>query len=134
VTKALSYLAGRQGPTGAFSAFGSDDPNATAVAMLAITAAGFDPSTACWRDTVLPAAAGSPYAAPNGWIRSQQQPDGRIASPNDGYGINTFATSQSVQGLLRSWLPLARASGAPACVADPADPPAPVVLAPTFAG
>ena len=57
------------------------------------------------------------------WISSQQLTSppsdaGRIASPNDGYGLTTFATSQSVEGLLQSWLPIARAS-AQTCAASP---------------
>ena len=33
-------------------------------------------------------------------------PSGRILSPNDGFGINTFATTQSIQALRRGWLPV----------------------------
>lgn len=128
----LRYLAGQHQPSGAFPAFGADDPNATSVGTLAIAAAGFDPTSSCWRDTADPAAAGTPYASPLAWIRSQQQPDGRIASPNDGYGLNTFATSQSVQTLLRGWLPVARATGAPDCA--PVASADPVALVPRFTG
>ena len=131
----LAYLAAQHTASGAFLAFGSDDPNATSVAMLAITAAGFDPNVSCWRDTVVPADAGDPYAAPNAWLRSQQQPDGHIASPNDGFGTNTFASSQSVEALLLTWLPIVRATGAPTCVPDPpGDTTAPVDLVPRFTG
>ncbi len=35
---------------------------------------------------------------------------GRFQSPSDSFGENTFATSQSVEALLRSWLPVARAA------------------------
>ena len=145
VLRALAYLAGAQAGSGAFPSFGNDDPTATAVARLAIAAAGFDPNASCWRDTAVPAAAGTPYAAPAGFLRARQQPDGHVASPNDGYGVNSFATSQSVDALLRSWLPMARAADAPTCPevspdaatrepADPADPADPVVLSPRFTG
>lgn len=137
IAAALRFLAAQQAASGAFQSFGSDDPNATAVAMLAIAAAGFDPATSCWRDTAVPAKAGSPYADPNVWLRTQQQPDGHVASPNDGYGVNTFATSQSVTGWLRSWLPVTRASGAPDCApvtAPPVAVPEPVGLVPRFTG
>jgi hypothetical protein len=40
------------------------------------------------------------------WVRSQQQPDGHIASPDDSFGVNTFATSQSIQALRRGWVPV----------------------------
>ena len=77
---------------------------------IAIAAAGYDPDAACWRDTVMPAAAGTPYTGPSTWLRSQQLPDGRVQSQNDGFGINTFATSQTLEGLLQSWLPITRAA------------------------
>lgn len=137
ITKALAFLAAQQSASGAFPAFGSDDPNSTAVAMLAIAAAGFDPSTSCWRDTTAPERVGSAYADPAAWLRSQQQSNGRIASPNDGFGINTFATAQSVEGLLQSWLPIVRAGGAPTCAGAsdaPAEPAPAVSLVPRFAG
>lgn len=138
VTAALRFLAAQQSASGAFRAFGEDDPNATAVAAFAITAAGFDPRTSCWRDTVLPDSAGPAYADPLAWLRSQQLPDGRVASPNDGFGVNTFATAQTVQALLLSWWPVARATGAPTCTpTDPTDPAGPagaVVLVPRFTG
>ena len=136
----LAYLAAQQSPTGAFRSFGADDPNATAVAMLAITAAGFDPNVACWRTTAVPETAGTAYAAPNAWLRSQQQPDGHIAGPNDAFFFSTFATSQTVEGLLRTWLPIARAGGAPTCLTvspgdTEQDPVAdPVTLVPRFTG
>ncbi len=136
IVAGLGYLATQHTAAGAFLAFGSEDPNATSVAMLAISAAGFDPSSSCWRDTAVPADAGDPYAAPNAWIRSTQEPDGRIPSPNDAFlAINTLASSQSVQGLLLSWFPIARATGAPTCVPDdPGDTTEPVDLVPRFTG
>ena len=68
----------------------------------------------CWRNTAAPTATGTAYASPTGWLGTQQLASpsndlGRIASPNDGFGVNTFATSQTVQGLLQSWLPIVRA-------------------------
>ena len=75
--------------------------------------------SSCWRDTADPGTAGSAYASPTAWLRSQQltappADAGRIASPNDSFGVNTFATSQTVEGLLRSWLPITVAA-APTC-------------------
>ena len=92
----LKFLATQQRATGAWQSFGSDDPNSTSVAVLAITASGFDPTQPCWRDVVDPALAGNAYASPIVWVRAQQQPDGHVASPNDSLGVNTFATSQSI--------------------------------------
>ncbi|HXY93717.1 MAG TPA: prenyltransferase/squalene oxidase repeat-containing protein, partial [Acidimicrobiia bacterium] len=112
VRKAIAFFADNQQPDGAWQSFGEDDPNSTAMAVLGITAAGFDVTSSCWRDTVDPTAAGTGYADPVAWLRAQQLTTGtdvgRIQSPSDSFGVNTFATSQSVEGLLRSWLPVAR--------------------------
>jgi hypothetical protein len=115
VVAALGFLAANHQASGAWQSFGSDDPNSTSLAMLAITAAGFDVDSSCWRDTIVPPSAGTAYAGPSAWLRSQQLTTppadaGRIASPNDGFGVNTFATSQTVEGLLQSWLPITRAA------------------------
>lgn len=110
VRAALGLLARTHQANGSWdAAFGPDDPNATAVAVLAVTAAGGDVTGPCWRDRAAPELAGTPYAGPDAWLRSQQAADGHIASPNDAWGVNTFATSQTVQALLRMWLPVDRA-------------------------
>lgn len=103
----IRFLAERVGANGAWQAFGADDPNSTSAALLAVTAAGYDVNRSCWRDTFAPARAGTAYASPVEWLETQQQPDGRIASPNDAFPpINTIATSQSIQALRRGWLPI----------------------------
>jgi hypothetical protein len=103
---ALVFFATNQQSSGAWQSFGSDDPNSTSLAILG---AGFDLTSSCWRDTVAPDRRGTAYVDPDTWLVSQQQVDGRIASPNDGFGINTFATSQTVEALLRRWLPVVHA-------------------------
>ena len=125
VHRGLAWMASRQFLTSAFDGFGLPDPNSTAMAMLAVTAAGFDPTTSCWRDTVAPARVGAPYGDPQAWLLAQQQPDGRVVSPNDTYGVNTFATAQSVEGWLRTWVPLVRATGSPVCAPSPEPDPEP---------
>jgi hypothetical protein len=108
VVQGLAFLARLQQPDGAWPSFGADDPNSTASAILAVTAAGYDSTATCWRDAVDPTLAGRPYASPVSWLRSRQLPDGRIASPNDEYPpVNTFATTQTVEALRRGWLPVA---------------------------
>jgi hypothetical protein len=102
----LALLAAEQRSNGAWRAFGSDDPNSTSVATVAVTASGFDPTKPCWRDVVDPGLAGTPYVSPIVWVRSRQQPDGHIASPNDAFGVNTFASSQAIQALRRGWIPV----------------------------
>jgi hypothetical protein len=105
---ALRFFAANQQTDGAWQSFGLDDPNSTALAIVGITALGYDVESPCWRDTADPTLAGTAYASPTTWIVSQQLADGRIVSPNDDFGVNTFATSQSVEGLLQSWLPIVR--------------------------
>jgi hypothetical protein len=102
----LAFLARRQRAVGAWQSFGANDPNSTAVAMFAITAAGYDPTTSCWRDKAVPTLAGKPYSSPAKWLRDDQLPSGRFKSPNDQFGINTSPTSQAVQALRRGWLPV----------------------------
>ncbi|MGN6692839.1 MAG: prenyltransferase/squalene oxidase repeat-containing protein, partial [Aquihabitans sp.] len=100
VDKAVTWLASVQQPSGAWQAFNADDPNSTSMASIALSAAHIDVSTPAWR-----AAYGSPvtgtYKTPYQALRSMAASDGHIASPNDGWGVNTFATSQSVQALSR---------------------------------
>ena len=104
----LQLLADQQRVSGPWRAFGSNDPNSTATAIMAITAAGFDPTSSCWRDTVRPALNGTAYPNPVAWLRGQQATDGHIPSPNDSFPpVNTFATSQSIEAMARGWLPVA---------------------------
>jgi hypothetical protein len=107
----LAFLANAQRSTGAFQSFGSDDPNSTSSAVFGIVASGFDPTTSCWRDVAAPGLKGKPYTSPIAWLRTQQVTTGtdagRIKSPNDQFGINTFATSQTVQALRYAWIPVA---------------------------
>jgi hypothetical protein len=102
----LAFLARKQRAVGAWQSFGANDPNSTAVAMFAITAAGYDPATSCWRDKAAPTLAGRPYSSPVTWLRGDQLPSGRFKSPNDQFGINTAPTSQAIQALRRGWLPV----------------------------
>ena len=93
VANAVSFLRSRQASDGSWG----DDSNSTAVAALALEAAGVDVSQ-------LP----SPYA----FLRSLQRAgDGRFTSPNDGLGVNTYATTQAVRALLRRALPVPVAAG-----------------------
>ena len=106
VSAGLAYLAANQQASGAWQSFGSDDPNSTAMAIMAISGAGFDPAKACWRDRVAPALASQPYVSPLPWLNAQAAGDGHIASPADAWGVNTFATSQSIQAMRRAWMPV----------------------------
>ncbi|HVF33224.1 MAG TPA: prenyltransferase/squalene oxidase repeat-containing protein [Acidimicrobiales bacterium] len=109
IADALARLAAIQNADGSWSAFGSPDPNATAQAILGIEAAGFSSVDDCWRTV---AGASKPLATPDSFLRAAQVPDGRIASPNDEFGINSLATSQAVQALLRTMQPVVRADRA----------------------
>jgi hypothetical protein len=127
---ALGFFAANQQANGSWQSFGADDPNSTSLAIVGITALGFDVESPCWRDTADPSLAGTAYASPTTWLRSQQQPDGHVASPNDAFPpVNTFATSQTVEGLLQSWLPVMRADAQTCEVpVTPVDPGAPIVM------
>ncbi len=107
LNQGLAFLANQQRPNGSWRSFGTDDPNSTSTAVLAITAAGFNVETPCWRNTVAPGLAANPYGNPLNWLRLNQDASGRFVSPNDAFGVNTFATSQVVQALQRNWLPAA---------------------------
>jgi hypothetical protein len=102
----LAFLANSQRTTGAFQSFGSDDPNSTSTATMAITAAGYNPAGPCWRNQAVPALAGTTYHSPIKWLNTQQAGDGHIKSPSDSFGVNTFATSQTIEALRRGWLPV----------------------------
>ncbi len=114
VRKGLSFLAAQyRDATGAWQSFGSNDANSTSSATLAITAAGYNPASRCWRDHAAPTLATRPYRSPLTWLRSQQATNGRVKSPNDSFGVNTFATTQSIQAWRRGWVPLAPAAKQP---------------------
>jgi hypothetical protein len=104
----LTFLASNHQADGSWQSFGSPDPNSTSLAVVAISAAGYDPTTSCWRDSTVPASSGSPYTSPVKWLKADAASNGRFKSPNDSFGVNTFATSQAIQALRRSWLPVDR--------------------------
>lgn len=130
ISKALTFLAAKQNADGSWSAFGAPDPNATSTAMLALVAAGIDASNPCWRDIRVPAKLGTTYASPAGSLRAKQAADGHVASPNDAFGVTTFATAQTVQALLGRWLPIDRAAQQP-CTQPTVTTPPPTTGAPT---
>jgi hypothetical protein len=112
--KGLGFLAAQyHDTTGAWQAFGSDDPNSTASAVLAVTAAGYDPTVRCWRDHSAPSLASHAYHSPIVWLRSQQLSNGRVKSPSDSFGVNTFATTQTIEAWHRQFLPIATAAKQP---------------------
>lgn len=102
ITDAVAWLASRQQASGAWQAYGADDPNSTATATLALTDVRIDLSTAAWRTDAGSPATGT-YVSPQQWLRSQATAAGNIASPNDTFGLNTFPTSQALQALGCQW-------------------------------
>jgi Prenyltransferase and squalene oxidase repeat len=125
---ALGYLATTANPDGTWSLFDTVSAESTSRAILAIESAGYDVSSPCWRDNARPDLAGAPYVNPEDALAALQQPDGSIAGP--AVASTTFATAQAVQGLERSWLPVAR-SPSQSC---PAPGPLPVRTTVTFTG
>ena len=86
VAPALDYLEAQQQGNGSWTDGYSENPNSTAVAMLALDAGG--------RTDAL--------ADGDAYLLDQQQSDGHIAGPYDGYGLNTFATTQAIEALTRA--------------------------------
>jgi Prenyltransferase and squalene oxidase repeat len=130
VQRALAYIADQQNADGTWSAFGNESAESSSRAVLAITAAGFDPNSRCWRDTVEPAAAGDPFVGGDAALESLVNPDGSIAGP--GVFSAAFATAQGIQGLERNWLPIVQSTPQTcATVAPPATPPASPPASPT---
>ncbi len=107
ITSAATFVDAGQQANGAWQSFGSDDPNATTLAMWAWLAAGNS--------------LGSLDHDPVPWLQGEQlttppEHAGRFESPNDGFGVNTFATSQAIQALHLAqpnadWLPRPAATG-----------------------
>jgi hypothetical protein len=103
VEKALLGLAAEQRWTGEWAGpFDDGNPNSTALVALMARSLGSDPDVPCWRDATEPRMTGVPFPSPTDAILRRQQADGRVASPSDGFGVNTFATSQAIQGLAAS--------------------------------
>jgi LPXTG-motif cell wall-anchored protein len=109
--RGVAYLATQQQPDGGFrEAFNGDEvtnPNATALAILAIRAAGYDPDESLWRGLLQTSGAASLsalYVAPRDALLATQTIDGNYASPYDTYGLNTFATTEGIHGMLANWL------------------------------
>ena len=64
VHAALGFFATNHQANGAWQFFGVDDPNSTSLSILGLTAAGYDVDSSCWRDTAVPALAGTAYTSP----------------------------------------------------------------------
>lgn len=101
IADAVAWLASTQRTSGAWGAYGSDDPNSTSVVAMALSDLHIDVTTKAWR-----AAAGSPvtgtYTSPYAALRALQATNGRISSPNDEFGTpNSFGTTQTIQALAR---------------------------------
>ena len=108
VARALGFLATKQQPDGGWREDGDavTNPNATALAALAIRSAGFDPDGSAWRGATPAgvATASAVTGTPTDALIATQDPDGHLVGPYDDFGLNTFGTAQGVHGLLRSWL------------------------------
>ena len=82
VSDGVAWLATQQQASGAWQAFGNNDPNSTSMASMALSDLGIDTATAGWRTTFGTPAAGT-YVGPEAWLRTQQQSDGHIFSPGE---------------------------------------------------
>lgn len=81
--------------------FDDGNPNSTAmVVQAASTICGAFVDGPAWRDWADARLEGLPYPSPVNAIEARQDDaTGRFTSPSDGFGVNTFATSQAIQGL-----------------------------------
>jgi hypothetical protein len=116
----LRLLASSLSDDGIWESFGADSPNSTAVGLLALAGSGWDQADECWRTVNLPGSSSRPYVAPDtaldppnpaAGLRALQRTEGDdagsfITSFDVPGSIGTFATTQSVQALLRGWFPL----------------------------
>jgi len=105
---AETFVTDGQQANGSWLSFGSEDPNATTLAV--------------WAQLALGNPLGSLDPDPLAWLRTQQDDDDHIISPNDAFGVNTFATSQTIQALLldqagADWLPRPAADSGRRCIA-----------------
>ncbi len=99
--KALSGLAIQQRWNGEWAGeFDDGNPNSTAVVLTMVSALCGDDVGGAWRSYGDVRVAGLPYPSPVEALLDRQEPDGRFSSPSDSWGVNTFATSQAVQGLV----------------------------------
>ena len=105
--RAIQYLALLINDDGSIPNFGTKDPNSTAATLRALNATGLDSTQRQWRDHFAPSRSGEEYASPETWLISQQSVEGNMTSPNDIYGLNTFATSQTISALAGNVFPLA---------------------------
>jgi hypothetical protein len=97
--RALQHIASNHAADGGW---GDEDRVATtALVSIALEATGYPTVSRCWRDELAPALAGTPFVAPDAFIRSQQLASGELQSPFGG----SFTTAQAVQGMLRGWQP-----------------------------
>jgi hypothetical protein len=122
---ALSWLASQQNADGTWSFFGDPSAESTSRAVLAVTAAGYDVNSRCWRDSVYPAGLNQVFVGADAALASLAHPDGSISGPNVFSPV--YATGQAVQGIQRSWLPVARAADVMCAPVTPVTPTTPVV-------
>lgn len=104
--RAITFLARNQNDDGGWplERDGDSQPEATAAAMGAIRAAGYDPVLECWRDAY-GGDATTTYESPATAIADSQASDGSLQPALD----PAQTTSVGIQGMLGRWLPTSRA-------------------------
>ncbi len=125
ITQALTWLASQQNADGTWSFFGDPSAESTSRAVLAVTAAGYDANSRCWRDSVYSNGVGQAFVGADAALASLAHADGSISGPNVFSPV--YATGQAVQGIERSWLPVARATDVTCAPFTPVTPTTPVV-------
>ena len=107
VAAAIAFLARNQNDDGGWPATrdGESQSEATAAAMGAIRAAGYDPVVDCWRTAYGAPDTSSTYASPATAIADAQAVDGSLQPALD----PAQTTAVGIQGMLGRWLPTTRA-------------------------
>lgn len=101
VAEALAFLARTQTWTGDWpGGFDDGNPNSTALGLLGPASVICDPDSGDWRSLADQRFLGQPFPSPAGALEARQAADGHIAGPGDAWGLNTFGTTQAIQGLM----------------------------------
>ncbi|NLV55186.1 MAG: DUF4214 domain-containing protein [Acidimicrobiales bacterium] len=100
VAAARAALGRTQTPTGDWAAaFDDGNPNSTAMVALVAATLGLRVEDPAWRDAADERLAGLPLPSPIRALARWQVDDGHVSSPNDAWGLNTFATAQALQAI-----------------------------------
>jgi hypothetical protein len=107
IKNALAFLANNQKADGGFQGDFQTESNAssTALVLMGFKAVDVDSSNSSWRDTAVPALAGTPYTDPQAQLATRQVLDGHVTTEFDTSFFDTLGTTQSIQAAVDNFLP-----------------------------